>query len=267
MLNGDIPERPLVLVAGNFLKLGLQADLLAVLAEMHEGGVEVVGRAGGEVQFRQVGIVGLFVHQSPGVLEGIDEALVAAVQRNGCRMQTLVHGRIVLLAPQQIARAGGKGSHAGKLLRVVEGVHAGAAAAHGQAGDEVVLALVGCREPVVHQRHQLIGEEIEHVVADAEIRPVGVVGVQGAGHDHDQVALAGIQFNIALADPVGAVAEGTVQQPQNLIFLTGTVELRRSHGAGLVRQDNGNVGVALQAFAFEIEHHQRHVDPSRLYLF
>ena len=102
-----------------------------------------------------------------------------------------------------IHRTRGEDRRLMEKLRMVKGKFHGAAPAHGQSGDVVVLRLVGGRIPSVYDRHQFLQDEIVHVIADRIIFPVRIVAVLGGRHDDDDVPLTGIVLDAGPSLPVG----------------------------------------------------------------
>ena len=67
--------------------------------------------------------------------------------------------------------------------------------------------------------------------------------------------MAGIVLDAGPSLPVGGVAMGAVEQPQDRIFNAAAVELLRSQPAGQIRQDHVHIGITLKI----PRHHAEHV--------
>ena len=118
-----------------------------------------------------------------------------------------------------------------------------AVAAHGEAGDEVVLALVGhCGEEVAAYSGQLLGDEGEIVVADMH---VGIPAQMGGGHYHGDALFGSIPLDRGAPLPDGVVVAHSVEQVQRLYLSGAGLALHAYLAAGLF----GEYDVHLHAHA------------------
>ncbi len=124
-------------------------------------------------------------------------------------------------------------------------------------------ALVGSRKPVVHERHELFEEEIAEVISIGELRMVGEITVETAGHHHYHFAVLGEARQAGVTDPVVPVTHAGVQQPQHLVLLAQFVELPWVSGRLGTRDKDDEVSRAGQYSALQIDAVLRHQTPPR----
>ena len=226
-------------VAFHFLKGCIQANFQCLFFEAEIGRIEPVLCADRKVQTRKFACVSFFLKNTPSIFIGRFIGLHTSVVSHALHC-ALIHLWFHRLQNVKIPGCCRENCRSRKLFRVIERIDAGAPAAHGQSGNEVVLPLGGGGEPVVNHRHQLIQQEIIHVESHAEFRPIGIVGIQRVGHDHNQVLFHGIQLNVCFVDPAGVVVVGTVEQPQDLVLFPAFIERSGFHVVGAIWQQNGN---------------------------
>ena len=130
-----------------------------------------------------------------------------------------------------------------------------ALAAHGQAGDEVVLALVGQREHGAHDGGQLLGDVGVVLAAVLHVRVGGQVRV---GHDHRKTQRRGVALDGGAALPDGVVIAGAVQQPQRGVLVAGGNRRHADLPGGALGQDHVARNAHAQRFREEIDMNECH---------
>ena len=124
--------------------------------------------------------------------------------------------------------------------------------AHGESGDKIVFPLIRYGKPSINKGHQFLRKIIVHVVAHHSLLPVGVIGVQRGGHNHHKIFFGGIKLDIGFSKPVGVVAEGSVQQPENFIFLSAQIKILWGNFSFSVGQNHSDFMIIIEILAFKI---------------
>ena len=214
--------------------MGIQSDFFAMFFEGEEIGIKQgVFLTTAEHQFWQGPGSGQLVDNCPYVFLGLYIGVKApCVGNDGLHSWVFRIHDGTFVAGLKFAKINwdcGEHCCSGKFVRVVYGKLDGSPSSHGQTCNEVVFPFVGYREPAVDKRHKFLRNVIIHVVAHHGIRPVGIVGIESGRHYHNKVFFSRVKLYVGFPYPVAVVAEGSMEQPEHLVFFAAQIEILRGN--------------------------------------